>query len=249
MAQAPTTAAGLAVRDVSMRFGGVQALSSVNLDVAPATVTGLIGPNGAGKTTLFNVISGLLKPTEGSVHLAGTSLDRLTPHRRARRGLSRTFQRLEVFGSLTVRDNVLAGVEFHRSWSRDRSDPGRKTDQLLELAGLRACADARVDTLPTGLARLVELARALATDPKVLLLDEPASGLDSQETEAFDSLLANLAHEGLAVLLVEHDIELVMRVCASIYVLDFGKIIATGTPEEVRADPDVQAAYLGALAM
>jgi branched-chain amino acid transport system ATP-binding protein len=234
---------------VSVRFGGVQALSDVGLQVRPGRITGLIGPNGAGKTTLFNVICGLQKPTEGRVLLGGRDVGRLGPHRRARLGLSRTFQRLEVFGSLSVRDNILAGAEFHRSWSRTAGDPRAKADRLVARIGLEAVAAARVDTLPTGLARLVELGRALATEPRVLLLDEPASGLDSSETEALDRLLVELARAGLAVLLVEHDIELVMRICTELNVLDFGRVIASGPPEVVREQPDVQAAYLGELSV
>ena len=235
----------LAVEGVSVRFGGLLAVDDVSLDASPGYVTGLIGPNGAGKTTLFNVITGLQEPDGGRVVLDGTDVTGARTHRRARLGLARTFQRLEVFGSLTTRDNVLVAAEIRKRWSRDGSDPRQVAEALIDRCGVRHVAGERVDALPTGLARLVELARALATRPRVLLLDEPGSGLDSQETEAFGELLVDLAGEGLAILLVEHDVELVMRVCRVIHVLDFGRKIAAGTPAEIQADPVVQAAYLG----
>jgi branched-chain amino acid transport system ATP-binding protein len=236
----------LAVDGVSVRFGGVHAVSGATITARSGQVTGLIGPNGAGKTTTFNVITGLEQPTEGRIWLGGQDVSSQSPYRRARLGLARTFQRLEVFGTLTAHDNVLAAAEFRRSWSRDRSDPRAVASAILDRVGLRHVQDERVDALPTGLARLVELGRALATQPKVLLLDEPGSGLDVAESEALGDLLLELAHEGTAVLIVEHDVELVMRVCSRIHVLDFGRIICVGTPREVQADPAVQAAYLGA---
>ena len=236
----------LEVVDVSVRFGGVQAVTDANITAYAGQVTGLIGPNGAGKTTTFNVITGLEKPTAGRIVISGRDVSRLPPYRRARLGMARTFQRLEVFGSLTARDNVLAAAEFRRGWSGDKSDPKSVTEEILDRVGLRAVADMRVDALPTGLARLVELGRGLATRPRLLLLDEPGSGLDSTESEALGDLLLELAEEGMAILLVEHDVDLVMRICDRIHVLDFGKIISVGTTAEVQADPAVQAAYLGA---
>jgi branched-chain amino acid transport system ATP-binding protein len=217
----------------------------VDLDVEAGRITALIGPNGAGKTTTFNVITGLQETSSGSVILDGKPLNKLPPHQRARRGIGRTFQRLEVFGSLSVHDNILAAAEFHKGWARDGSKPKEVAREIIERIGLRAVEDSRVEALPTGHARLVELGRALATRPKLLLLDEPGSGLNSEETEELGDLLIQLADEGIAVLLVEHDVELVMRVCDLIYVLDFGKIIAVGTPVDVQRDPAVQAAYLG----
>lgn len=250
-ADAPETAGAgvqpvLSVVDVSVRFGGVQALDGVNLTAGSGQVTGLIGPNGAGKTTMFNVITGLEKPTHGQVLIAGRDVSRLAPYHRARLGMARTFQRLEVFGSLSARENVLAGAEFHRSWSKHKADPRQVTEEILDRVGLRHVADSRVDSLPTGLARLIELGRALATRPQLLLLDEPGSGLDHAESEALGTLLVELACAGMAILLVEHDVDLVMRICHLVHVLDFGKIIAVGTPRQVQADPAVQAAYLGA---
>jgi branched-chain amino acid transport system ATP-binding protein len=231
---------------VSVRFGGVVAVDSVDLSIEAAAITGLIGPNGAGKTTIFNVLGGLQQPTEGKVLLDGKDITRLKAHARARRGMARTFQRLETFGSLSVRDNIQVAAEIRKGWARDRSNPSAVADELIGRIGLTGVADARVDALPTGTARLVELARALATRPTLLLLDEPGSGLDHQETGVLGNLLLDLAAEGMAVLLVEHDVELVMRVCDRVNVLDFGRLIAEGTPAEVQRDPAVQAAYLGA---
>ncbi len=235
----------LEVADVSVRFGGINAVSDVSLSVLPGQVTGLIGPNGAGKTTTFNVITGLQAPTHGRVFIDGKEVSDLAPHRRARLGLARTFQRLEVFGSLSVYENVLAAAEFRRSWSGDSTPPVRLAADVIDRVGLRRVANARVDALPTGISRLVELGRALATRPRVLLLDEVGSGLNQDETDALGDLMLELVSDGTAILLVEHDVELVMRVCAQIYVLDFGRLIASGTPAEIQKDPVVQAAYLG----
>ena len=235
----------LQVVDVDVRFGGVHAVQEVRLEAEAARVTGLIGPNGAGKTTLFNVITGLQEPTAGRVVFDGHDITNLRPHKRARLGMARTFQRLEVFGSLTARENVLVAAEIRKSWSSDRSNPRAVTEEILDRVGIREVADDRVDSMPTGMARLVELGRALATNPRLVLLDEPGSGLDQQESDALGRLLIDLADDGLAVLLVEHDVELVMHVCHLVYVLDFGRIIALGTPAQVQADPRVQAAYLG----
>jgi branched-chain amino acid transport system ATP-binding protein len=236
----------LRVSGLSVRFGGVQALDDIDLDVRAGRVSGLIGPNGAGKTTLFNVITGMERPNQGRIELLGRDVTGLPPHRRARLGLARTFQRLEVFGSLTARDNILAAAEFRRGWARDGSHPHRVTEEIVDRVGLRTVADRRSDTLPTGLARLVELGRALATRPQVLLLDEPGSGLDADETAVLADLLLELAAEGMTVLLVEHDVDLVMRICDPVCVLDFGRLIASGSPHEVQADSHVRDAYLGA---
>ena len=236
----------LEVVDVSVRFGGINAVTDVSLSARPRQITGLIGPNGAGKTTTFNVITGLQQPTHGRVFIGDEDVSGLPPYKRARLGIARTFQRLEVFGSLTVFENVLAAAEFHHSWSDDDTPPLQVAREVVQRVGLTSAADARVDALPTGLARLVELGRALATRPKVLLLDEVGSGLNHDETAALGDLMLRLADEGTAILLVEHDVELVMRVCQRIFVLDFGRIIADGTPTEIQTDPAVQAAYLGA---
>jgi len=235
----------LEIAEVSVQFGGLLAVDDASLSVPEGCVTGLIGPNGAGKTTLFNVITGLQTPTRGRVMLDGNDVTRRRPYRRARAGIARTFQRLEAFGSLTARDNVLVALEMRRRWATKRYDAGSIADEILARVGISRVADTRVEALPTGSARLVELARALATDPKVLLLDEPSSGLDEQETDALGTLLHELTAGGLAVLLVEHDMPLVMEACSYISVLDFGRVIARGTPAEIQADPSVQRAYLG----
>jgi branched-chain amino acid transport system ATP-binding protein len=237
----PSDHDALSVLGVSVRFGGINALASVSLTARAGEVTGLIGPNGAGKTTLFNIISGLQRPDGGQVLLAGREITRMGPHRRARLGLARTFQRLELFGTLSASDNVRVALE-----SFGRSTP-ESAVALLERVGVASSAAAPVSSLPTGSARLVELARALSIKPTVLLLDEPCSGLDERESQVLGDLLLSLAAEGHAVVLVEHDTELVLRVCATVHVLDFGEVIASGTPSEIRANPAVQAAYLGQL--
>jgi branched-chain amino acid transport system ATP-binding protein len=235
----------LEARGISVRFGGKAALNDTTVVAERGVVTGLIGPNGAGKTTLFNVVCGLLAPNAGQVLLDGDDVTRKPPHRRARHGLARTFQRLELFTSLTVRDNVRVGGDIHDSWRRGRRDAAAETERVLELTGLGAIADREVSEIPTGQARVVELARALMTQPSVLLLDEPAAGQTEEETVAFGHLLRRLAADGMAVCLVEHDMSLVMDVCESIHVLDYGRTIAVGPPEQVRNDPAVVEAYLG----
>jgi branched-chain amino acid transport system ATP-binding protein len=238
---------GLEIEDISVRFGGLAALSEVSLSAAEGAITGLIGPNGAGKTTLFNVVTGMQRSNTGTVRLDGQDLHALSSFRRARLGLGRTFQRLELFGTLTVAENVgVAASIAQRGVVKARSKAIQEVRAaILDRVGLTAVANDRADTLPTGTGRLVELARALATRPKVLLLDEPAAGQDTDETERFSEVLRDLANDGLAILLVEHDMELVMNVCHKVVVLDYGRVICTGTPAEVRADPNVQAAYLG----
>jgi branched-chain amino acid transport system ATP-binding protein len=235
----------LRAEGLTVHFGGVHALDGVDLSVATGRVTGLIGPNGAGKTTLFNAVTGLQPPTRGRVVLDGVDITDTKPHQRARAGIARTFQRLEVFDTMSVRENVLVGIDARNSWGAGHRAPRPTADALLERVGLIGVAEEPVDVLPTGLARLVELARGLATEPRLLLLDEPASGLDETETAALGSLLLDLASDGVGVLLVEHDVELVNRICTDVFVLDFGRLIAHGSPEEIRADPVVQAAYLG----
>ncbi len=234
----------LDIGEVSVKFGGNMALTEVTLAVEPHAVTGLIGPNGAGKTTLFNVICGLQAPLRGTVSMNGINIAGYAPHERSQRGMARTFQRLELFGSLSARENLQVGAEIPRRFA-DPQSPADRVESAMCLVGMEAFADMRADRLTTGQARLVELARALVTRPKLLLLDEPASGLDADETAAFAQILKGLAGAGMAILLVEHDIPLVMKTCNKIYVLDFGRIIAAGTPEEIRQNPLVIEAYLG----
>lgn len=243
---------------VSVRFGGHLALSDVSVSVEPGRIVGLIGPNGAGKTTLFNAICGVITPTAGKVTLLDRDVSGLATHKRARLGLGRTFQRLEVFSSLSVADNVRAGLEIRQTWAgRKVARPQFLTSSgadlpadaevslILDRLGLSELAEVSVGSLPTGQARLVELGRSLAARPSVLLLDEPASGLDDSETQDFGALLIELADAGLGILLVEHDVGLVMQVCSEIYVLDFGQVIANGDPDMVKKNEAVVAAYLG----
>ncbi|GIH71387.1 ABC transporter ATP-binding protein [Sphaerimonospora thailandensis] len=236
----------LETRGVTVRFGGNTAVNDVSIGVTEGRITGLIGPNGAGKTTLFNTITGLQRPAAGRVLLDGEDITGLPPARRARLGMARTFQRLELFLSLSVRDNIRVAGDIARAAGGGRGiDVDRRTDEILDRTGLRDIADLDVSDIPTGRARVVEVARALMTSPRVLLLDEPASGQTERETEAFAELLTGLAAEGIAVCLVEHDLPLVMKLCGTIHVLDYGKVIASGTPKEIQESPEVIAAYIG----
>jgi branched-chain amino acid transport system ATP-binding protein len=237
----------LSTSGVIVRFGGLRALSETDLDVEAGRITGLIGPNGAGKTTLFNVITGLQEPSAGRVSFDGVDITAKSPYKRARMGIARTFQKLEAFGSLSARENVLVAAEQRKAWDRAPYKPAAVADELLVRVGISHVADFMVGTLPTGTARLVELARALAMNPRVLLLDEPSSGLNEEETAGMADLLRGLVADGLAVLLVEHDMSFVMGTCQVIYVLEFGRIIAIGEPMEIQQDPAVQAAYLGSV--
>jgi branched-chain amino acid transport system ATP-binding protein len=237
---------------ISVRFGGVQALDDVDLVVPAGQVSGLIGPNGAGKTTLFNVVTGLLAPNTGSVRLAGADVTRWAPHRRGRAGMARTFQRLELFTRMTVEDNLTAAWEAAHPgavFGRGRPARRRRVEEVTALLDLGPLAGRLAGQLSTGQGRTVELGRALCAEPRVLLLDEPSSGLDVPETRRFSAVLRQVvgARGGgePAVLLVEHDMALVMEVCDRITVLDFGRRIACGPAAEIRRDPAVRAAYLG----
>ncbi len=248
----------LAAQDVTVRFGGVVALDAVSLSVPPSSVVGLVGPNGAGKTTMFGVLSGLLQPRSGRVRLAGVDVTKASPQKRSRLGLARTFQRLELFGELTVREHLVVAHRVRQRRDREfwrdlvglgsRPSPGEDeaVDALLELLGLGNVADRPVILLPLGTGRLVEVGRALASEPRVVLLDEPTSGLGSHETEQLAATLRTVHHErDVAIVLVEHDVELVLSLADSVTVLDFGRVIAEGTPDLIRSDQKVQAAYLG----
>jgi ABC-type branched-subunit amino acid transport system ATPase component len=257
----PTGAAAfrLALEDVTVRFGGITALNAVSLSVRPGEVCGLIGPNGAGKTTLFDVISGVLRPARGRVFLDGRDISTLSVPDRSRLGLRRTFQRVQTFGWLTVEDNVLAVLECRGGgggfladlvgWpSRTRRERARRVQvaETLERCGLSAYRAEQANALPIGLARMVELARATVEAPQVLILDEPASGLDGREaTRLGERIQAVRAETGCAVVLVEHNAGFVMDQCDRVAVLHLGSLLAEGTPQDIQANPAVQAAYLG----
>jgi ABC-type branched-subunit amino acid transport system ATPase component len=242
---------------VSVSFGGIRALDRVSLRVPPQSIVGLIGPNGAGKTTLFGVLSGLLRPSSGAVRIDSNDVTRASPQARAHRGLARTFQRLELFDDLTVREHL---VVAHRARRRRahlladllglgrRPDRGEQeeVDAVLDLLGLAEMANVPARALPLGTGRLVEVGRALAARPRVLLLDEPSSGLDTSESAALAVALGRLRDErDLALVLVEHHVEMVLSLADRVTVLDFGRVIAEGTPAGVRGDARVRDAYLG----
>jgi branched-chain amino acid transport system ATP-binding protein len=253
---APGATALLDARAISKRFGGVQALHDVSLSVRAGEIFGLVGPNGAGKTTLFNCLCGQLRPDGGSIRLDGEPIDKLPTYRRARLGIGRTFQRIEVFPELSVRDHLLVAVRAQRGdgalWkdllnlSQPKPVEVETVERVLDLVGLRDVADVPVAALSLGHCRLVELGRALAGKPRILMADEPSSGLDVQETRALADTLRQVREEhGTAVLLVEHDLDMVAQVVDRVVVLDFGQQIAAGTLDEVLADPVVRKAYLG----
>ena len=248
----------LNVENLSKRFGGLQAVTDVSLDVAAGEICSVIGPNGAGKTTLFNCLSRLYPCQSGEIRFAGQSLGALPRHRMAAIGIGRTFQNLALFRSLTVRQNILVGTHCRRrtgffahalrlpAVAREEAAEGRRADELIELLGLRDEIDATVAELPFGTQKRVELARALAASPRLLLLDEPACGLNHQEVEHFASLVRDLRQRfALTVLLVEHHMGLVMALSDKIVALNFGRKIAEGTPSAVRRDPALVKAYLG----
>ncbi len=241
---------------ITKRFSGITALDGVSLDVDAGESVGLIGPNGAGKTTFFNCLLGLLRPEEGFVEFDGCDITRFPIYRRARLGIGRTFQRIELFSGLTVREHLLvaerARLGTGRFWKDviNRSAPSAeeqsRAEATLALLGLAAVADAPIEALSLGRGRLVEVGRALMLEPKMLLLDEPSSGLDATETEALATTLrAVQADRGTAVLLVEHDVEFVRTFVERLYVLDFGTLIATGPTAKVLGSDEVRKAYLG----
>jgi branched-chain amino acid transport system ATP-binding protein len=246
----------LDVQGVTVRFGGLTALEDVSLTAAPRQVTGIIGPNGAGKTTLLNVLCGFVKPDVGTIQFDGRELTGLRPHRLARLGIARTLQGVGLFGGLSVVENVMVGASsqaragfwtalFGLPWSdRDERMLRDRALQALDRVGAADLADSKPDTLAYGLRKRVALARALAARPRVLLLDEPASGLSEAELPEVGDLIEKLAAD-TSVVVIEHRMDLMMSVCKTITVLDFGKVIAVGTPAQIQADPAVTAAYLG----
>ena len=247
----------LEVRDVSVRFGGLTALSAVSLTVPPRQVVGVIGPNGAGKTTLLNVLCGFIRPDEGQVLIDDRHYRDLRPHRLAGLGIARTLQGVGLFGGLSAIENVMTGANCRAGagfWSallglprsdRDERRLRQEARAALDRVGAAGVADARPGELPYGMRKRVALARALVAQPKILLLDEPASGLAEDELSELGGLIRELAAE-TSLVIVEHHMDLMMSVCDSLVVLDFGKVISRGSPQEVQADPAVTAAYLGA---
>ncbi len=244
---------------VTRRFGGLVAVDGVSLDVPAQGLTAIIGPNGAGKTTLFNIVSGFMTPSEGLVIFDGQDITGQPPEANARRGLIRTFQLVQLFGDLTVLENVKVGLHLQtigglwealapsRRARAQEASVDAEARRLLAQCGLAEQAETVAAVLPYGQKRLLEITRGLAAKPKLLLLDEPAAGLNREETDTLAGLLREISSAGTAVLLIEHDMNLVMNVADRIAVLDFGRLIAEGKPEEVRRDPDVIAAYLGSV--
>ena len=232
----------LSVRNVTRRFGGIVAIDDVSLDVEKGQVVGLIGPNGAGKSTLVNVLSGFDRPTRGRVLLGERDVTRWPAHRRGRRGLARTFQHSHAFGGLSVRENVEVAALGVGASGRAAA---RRADELLDLLGLGAYGDQPASALAHGDERRLGVARALATEPRFVLMDEPAAGLSEAEVPRFAEAIAAVRERGAGVLLVDHNIALVLEVCERIHVLDQGTTLAEGTPQEIRADLGVAAAYLG----
>jgi branched-chain amino acid transport system ATP-binding protein len=252
----------LQVDGVWMSFGGVHALSGVSFELQRGETLGLIGPNGAGKTTMFNCITGVLSGYRGDIHYDGRDLRHLKPHQRARLKIARTFQNLELFDELSALDNLVLPLDAFSprgvfgdvlrlpTTVFEERKAEEKARSILHFIDLGDCADAPAGDLPVGLQRRLEIGRALCLEPRLLLLDEPAAGLDARETAELGHLLASVrARFGVTMLVVDHDMALIMRICNRIYVLDYGQIIAEGTPEEIRDDPEVVRAYLGEAAV
>jgi branched-chain amino acid transport system ATP-binding protein len=251
----------LEASNITVNFGGLQALGDVGIQLPRATIVGLLGPNGAGKSTLLGVLSGNVHAQAGRVAINGTDITRLQPHARVRRGLARTFQHPELYSELTVEEHLVLAARWNaataKSWRRmvsnvrssRRHESSDTVDELLQVLGLDDVADLRMAGAPLGVCRLVELGRALATQPEVVLLDEPSSGLDSDESKRLAAALIRIVEErGTSFLLVEHDVELVFSLASRVSVLDFGRLIAEGTPEDVKNDEHVRSAYLGEMA-
>jgi len=247
----------LEVRELSKAFGGVMAVHDVSFSVDPGIVYSVIGPNGAGKTTLFNLITGVYTPSGGEIRLDGHAVGGQAPHQLARKGMARTFQNLQICMNMTARENVMVGAHLGLDrnllkgmlrWPALRRADAALRDKAAELmayVGLEAYVDSAADTMPYGALKRLEIARALAAQPRILFLDEPAAGLNPKETAEIDVLVKKIADGGITVVLVEHDMKMVMNISDRILVLDYGKKLTEGTAREVRRNPDVIAAYLG----
>ncbi len=242
---------------ITKHFGGIKALNDITFRVQPGQIKAIIGPNGAGKTTLFNCISGVLKADGGEIKLNGTSIMKYPPHKRASAGISRTFQNVAIFPEMTVLENVLVGRHCRSrcemleagfrtgSMRREEKEMEEKAWRFLEFVGLEGQAEKGAGELPLGDQRMLEIARALATEPKIVLLDEPAGGLNTRETERLAELIKEIRDSGITVLLVEHDMNLVMDISDEILVINFGEKLAEGDPKSIKSNPDVINAYLG----
>ncbi len=247
----------LAIDSICKAFGGVRAIDNVSFSLSPQSITGLIGPNGAGKTTLFNLVTGIFPPDSGEIRFKGEFIRGKAVHQLVNMGLGRTFQNVELFSSMSVLENVLVGLHTRTTCGiigsvlrtprlvREERQAREKALDLLEFVGLADLADKKSSDLPFGWQRLLELARALASEPALLLLDEPAAGLNMGETDMLGELIENIRKQGITILLVEHDMSLTMKVCDQLIVLDRGRKIAEGPPREVQSDEAVMAAYLG----
>ena len=259
MSATPSNEIILEAKGITMQFGGLKAVDSFSLQLKKGELAGLIGPNGAGKTTAFNVLTGVYKPTAGSVHLCGVDTAPLKPYQISHLGMSRTFQNIRLFKELDVLDNVLIGARQHAKHTmvdvvlrspKHYSEEARLRDKAMSLLSIFALdrkAHAQSGSLPYGEQRKLEIVRALATEPRVLLLDEPAAGMNHRETEGLMDTIAKIRKDfGLTVLLIEHDMKLVMGICERILVLDHGVTISQGSPDHIKKDPKVIAAYLGA---
>ena len=248
----------LEVQDLGIDFGGLTAVNNLNMKIYPEQIDGLIGPNGAGKTTVFNMLTKVYQPTRGKIFLEGKDMEKLNPVEASQAGIARTFQNIRLFYNMSVIDNVKTGMHNHIPYSnfdaifrtgrfrREEKEAEKEAEELLEIFHLSQYASLTAGNLPYGQQRRLEIARAMATRPKLLLLDEPAAGMNPQETEELMAMIREVRdHFKIAILLIEHDMQLVMRICEHITVLNYGMLLAEGTPQEIQNNPEVIKAYIG----